>query len=292
MSRGVVWFLVICFGVAWTSWEIAIATGVSVLSSQFQLYALPGAFAPAIAALVVRKWITREGFADADLGLQAARWRYYLIAWLLPLAVVAAIVLEAMFLGIARPDFSLSRAVTAGYASPALSGHGWLIVPQLMITAVLATPVLWGEEFGWRGYLQKRLFVGRPVAAAIATGLIWGVWHYPVTLRGYNYPDHPFMGSLIFPIFTVLIAYILGWIRGRSGSVWASSLAHAATNSIGALALLWLAGAQGPFVVSYAGLLALPPLAVVCLCIFKADKGNSLLASAGPHLKQMTSSSP
>jgi uncharacterized protein len=288
MSRGVTWFLVICFGVAWMSWEIAIATGISVQSSQFQLYALPGAFAPAIAALVVRKWITREGFADAGLGLQAARWRYYLVAWLLPLAVVAAIVLEAMFLGIAQPDFSLSRAVTAGYAPPALSHRGgWLIVPQVMITAVLATPVLWGEEFGWRGYLQKRLFVGKPVAAAIATGLIWGLWHFPLTLRGYNYPDHPLMGSLIFVVFTILIAYILGWIRERSGSIWAPSLAHAATNSIGGLALLWLAGAQGPFVVSYAGLLALPPLAIVCLCLFQADQGNSALASkpsSGPGL--------
>ena len=285
MNKGVIWFLVISFGVAWISWEIALATGVSVLSSQFQLYALPGAFAPAIAAFVVRKWITREGFADADLGLQPARWRYYLLAWLLPLAVVATIVLEAMVLGIARPDFSLSRAVTAGYAAKELGNRGLLIVPIVMITAVLLTPVLWGEEFGWRGYLQKRLFVGRPVRAAIATGLIWGVWHFPLTLRGYNYPDHPIVGSLMFAVFAVLIAYIFGWIRERSGSIWASSLAHAATNTIGNLALLWLAGPQGPFVVSYAGLLAFPPLAIVCLCIFHAERRNS------PHVELAAQSS-
>ena len=275
MNRGVIWFLVISFGLAWISWEIVLATGVSLLSPQIQLYLLPGAFAPAIAAFVVRKWITREGFADADLGLQAARWRYYLLAWLLPLAVVAAIVLEAMALGITRPDFSISRAVTAGYAATELGDRGLLIVPLVMITAVVLTPVLWGEEFGWRGYLQKRLFVGRPVAAAIATGLIWGVWHFPLTLRGYNYPDHPIAGSVTFAVFAVLVAYIFGWIRERSGSIWASSLAHSATNTIGALALLWLAGPQGPFVVGYGGLLAFPPLAIVCLCIFQAERRNS-----------------
>ena len=63
-----------------------------------------------------------------------------------------------------------------------------MVVPQLMGVAVLMTPLLWGEEFGWRGYLQLRLFPGRPVSAAIATGLIWAVWHYPLTLRGYDYP--------------------------------------------------------------------------------------------------------
>jgi membrane protease YdiL (CAAX protease family) len=272
MARGVLWFLAICFGVAWISWEMAFAMGVSVTSAQFQLYALPGAFAPAIAALVVRKWITREGFADADLRLQAARWRYYLLAWLLPLVVVIAIVCEAIAFGIAEPDFSLSRAIAAGYAAPELSDRGLLIVPQVMLTALVATPVLWGEEFGWRGYLQKRVFCGRPVAAAVATGLIWGVWHYPLTMRGYNYPDHPVVGSLMFAAFAVLAAYIFGWIRERSGSIWAPSLAHAATNTIGGLSLLWLGGTQGPFVVSYAGLLAFPPLVIVCVVMLAAQR--------------------
>jgi len=56
--KGIIWYLVICFGLAWTSWEIAIGSGVSVLSWRFQLCALPGAFAPAIASIIVRKWIT------------------------------------------------------------------------------------------------------------------------------------------------------------------------------------------------------------------------------------------
>jgi uncharacterized protein len=273
--KGVAWFLTICFGLAWTTWELAIRSGVSVLSWQFQLYALPGAFAPAIAAVIVRRWITREGFADAGLGLHAARWPYYLFAWLLPLVVVAIIVGEAIALGIAQPDFTLARAIATGAAGrnlTALRNPGLMIVPQVMVLAILTTPVLWGEEFGWRGYLQARLFAGRPVAAAIATGLIWGVWHYPLTLRGYNYPDHPILGSLLFTAITMPFAYIFGWIRARSGSIWASSLAHAATNSIGGLTLLWFAGAQSPLVIGYAGLLALPPLLMICLYLLWADR--------------------
>jgi membrane protease YdiL (CAAX protease family) len=285
--KGVIWFLVICFGLAWASWEIAIASGISVLSWQFQLYALPGAFAPAIAAIVVRKWITREGFGDAGLGLHAARWPIYLFAWLLPLAVVAVIVVEAVALGVARPDFTLMQAMAtgdAGHSLTALRNPGLWVVPQLMAMAILMTPVLWGEEFGWRGYLQARIFAGRPVLAALATGLIWGVWHYPVTLRGYDFPGHPIVGSLLLTACAVPLAYIFGWIRARSGSIWAPSLAHAATNSIGGLTILWLAGAKNLIMISYVGVLAIPPLLLVCSCLFRADRRSPFRRGGGSRL--------
>jgi membrane protease YdiL (CAAX protease family) len=272
--KGVTWFLVICFGLAWVSWELAIRAGVGVTSWQFEVIALPGAFAPAIAAIVVRRWITREGFTDAGLRLHANRWPYYLFAWLLPLLVVALIVAEAGAFGIATPDFTLTRAAgagAAGHSVNAVSREGWLIVPELMAVAVVMTPVLWGEEFGWRGYLQRRLLPGRPVAAALVTGLIWGVWHYPVTLRGYDYPDHPIAGSLLLTALAILLAYIFEWLREKSGSIWAPSLAHAATNSIGGLALLWL-GPASPAVVGYGGILALPPLTLVCVCIYWSER--------------------
>ena len=39
---------------------------------------LLGALAPAIASVVMRKWLTREGFADAGSRLNLRQWRYYL----------------------------------------------------------------------------------------------------------------------------------------------------------------------------------------------------------------------
>jgi membrane protease YdiL (CAAX protease family) len=282
--RGILWFLSITFALAWISWEIAIQSGVSVLDWRFQLFALPGAFAPAIAAIVVRKWITREGFEDAGLGVRLQHWPYYLLAWLLPLAVVAVIVGQSVLLGIAEPDFTLHRAEAVGVAGRHLEGVsdlGWLVIPQLMILAIVTTPVLWGEEFGWRGYLQRRIFVGRPVAAALVTGIIWAIWHFPLTLRGYDFPDRPLLGSLLLIIIAILLAYLFGWLREKSGSIWTASLAHASTNTIGQLSTLWLAGAAGPFVISYAGLLAILPLFLACAIIYCSERRPRL-----PHRQE------
>jgi hypothetical protein len=77
----------------------------------FQFAVLPGAFAPAIAAVLVRMFVTREGFADAGLPIQRRHWRYWLLALLLPLVVVACITLEAQWLRIAKPDFTVVSAI-------------------------------------------------------------------------------------------------------------------------------------------------------------------------------------
>ena len=68
-KKGVVTYLLITFGLAWVLWEIALRMGVSAENPLFQLAILPGALSPAVAAIIVRKWVTREGFADAGLRL-------------------------------------------------------------------------------------------------------------------------------------------------------------------------------------------------------------------------------
>jgi len=277
-SKAIASYLAIAFGVAWIAWELAFRLGAGATPGNFQLYILPGSFAPAIAAIVVRRWITREGFADAGLGIHARRWRYYLLAWLLPLAVVLAIAAEAGALGIATADFSTQTAIKAmGREPPAAIAPyvGYIAVVQLLVRALFFTAILWGEEFGWRGYLQQRLFPGRPLLAAMATGIIWAAWHYPLIFRGYNYPGHPWLGILLFPVTAVLLSIIFGWLRERSGSTWVPSLAHSATNVVGgSLSVLWFYGIADPLWVGYQGLLAWLPLGALSLWIVMSGRSR------------------
>ncbi len=272
-KKGIAVYLLIAFAMAWVLWGTAWLMGMSPRSPLFQLAGLPGAFAPAVAAIVVRKWVTREGFADAGLRLNLRKWPYYLCGWLLPLLVTTVIVVLAVVLGLSQPDFSLQRAARILFPEasevPPIPPGLWLILPmQLMIGPLVATPISWGEEFGWRGYLQIRLLSDRPLLAAVTTGLIWGVWHYPINLMGYNYPDDPILGLLVFPVATVLLSIIFGWLRLRTGSVWAASLAHAATNAIGvSLTMLLFMGGPHWILVSYVGVVGWVPLGALCAWI-------------------------
>ncbi len=288
--KGIAVYLLIAFAGAWGLWAITtLTTEVSPQSPLFQLLMLPGAFAPALAAFVVRKWVTREGFADTGLKPNLRRWQPYLFALIWPLFAVAVIAVLAVVLGISRPDFTLQRSLAVlapGAEAPALPPALWLVMPfQALISAVLFTPVLWGEEFGWRGYLQVRMFAGRPLLAAVGTGLIWGAWHYPLILAGYQFPDDRVLGLLVFPVSCVLLSIVFGWLQHRAGSVWAPSLAHSATNVVGG-SMLFLLFAGGPnwILVHYLGVIGWIPLVIVCAWIILTgrleayDEGQKSLA--------------
>lgn len=277
-TRGIVIYLLISFVGAWLleiiGWRVLHASATDLA---FQFVLLPAAFMPAIATIIVRKWVTHEGFTDAGLRPHLRRtWPYYLFAAILPLFVVGVIVVLALVLGASQPDFSLHRALRVLVPGvqvsfgPFSSGAVLLIIvfQSLLVGIPFVTFISWGEEFGWRSYLQIRLLSHRPLLAALATGLIWGIWHYPLILMGYERFENVFVGLVTFPMNTILLAIIFGWLRRKTGSIWSASMAHAATNDLGALLInnLFLGGPHF-LLVSYVGVLAWIPLGAVCAWI-------------------------
>jgi membrane protease YdiL (CAAX protease family) len=201
-------------------------------------------------------------------------WRYYLIGWLLPLLAVAAILLMAQALGVSQPDYSLKRSL-ALLAPNAKSPTGLsplgvlsLLSVQSLVAGAIVAPLLWGEEFGWRSYLQLRILPHRPLGAAVVTGAIWALWHFPLGLMGYHFPDNRVLGLLVFSVTCVLLSIVFGWIRLRSGSIWPVCLAHSATNSVGAsMTMLLFFGDRNWLLTSYVGILAWIPLGAVAAWI-------------------------
>jgi membrane protease YdiL (CAAX protease family) len=125
-----------------------------------------------------------------------------------PLAVTAAQLLGAGDADLGRVDL-LSLAMWAG-------------------ASVLAAPVFLGEELGWRGYLQVRIFPGRRLLAATVTGVVWAVWHFPLWLIVLELPTWVLAlatGS------TIVTSVFLGWLQERSGSVWAPAVGHSTNNT-------------------------------------------------------------
>ena len=224
-TKGIIVYLVLAFSIAWIpliiQWFLGLRGPGEDASfwdyAVFLLITLPTSFGPAIGALVVRKWVTGEGFTDAGLRLHLRQsWKYYLFALLYPVIIVPGTLILERILSSERPDYSSLTLVS---------------LMQMTIIALISTPIVWGEEFGWRGYLQIRLFAGQPVRAAIATGLIWAIWHYPMIMMGYIFSGNP-LGLLLYPINMVITSVIYGWLQMRSGSVWPVSLAHAAGNTM------------------------------------------------------------
>ena len=94
-----------------------------------------------------------------------------------------------------------------------------------------------GEELGWRGFLWGQL---RPYGTMgkIFVGVIWGLWHAPLILLGYNFPHHPYWGILFMIFFTVLLTFPLIDLRDKAHSVYASSIVHGMINASSLLSII------------------------------------------------------
>ena len=261
--KGIFTFILLAFGLAWLPWQIVLVFEPDPGPRLFEIVSPLVGWSPAIAAFVVRKWVTREGFADVGLKPNLTQWRYYVGGWLLPLLVVVFIVLVSIVLGISEPYFNVG--LLPNFAM------------QLTIAALVGTFWVLGAEFAWRGYLQLRLFPHQPLLAAAATGIVWSGWHHVQMNRlDYDFPDQPFLGMLVVTITFILHSIIFGWVRVKTGSIWAPSLAHATANTVGGTYIYVLFGGlwNDPnwIFVSFVGILAWLPLGILCGWIVKTGQ--------------------
>lgn len=225
--RGIAWFLALTFLPSWGMWLAAYALGHPLDDPAIQL--ITAAFLPAVAALVVRLWITRQGLAGAGLRPQLrARWRWYLAA----LAIPPVLLVLALPLGFATGVMTMP--------ADGIPAHLQAVAFGPLIMVVLA-PVFFGEEFGWTAYLRGALadlpvLRGRPTAASAATGAVWGAWHWPLASVGYFSFQPPLRDVLLLIPLWILMSMLLEIVWSTlwygSGSIWPTSVAHAGFNLV------------------------------------------------------------
>lgn len=208
-------------------------------------------FVPSVATLVVVGWICPEPNKVALLGLRfgvKGWWRYWLFGWLVIPGFSLAAPLVGALLGLFPMDlrgFSAFRnMLQAAPGGKEILKHVPIqLLVGLQLINILIAPVLnavfaFGEELGWRGYLLPRLLPLGQWPALLVSGVIWGAWHAPVILLGYNYPAHPRLGVFLMVIFCVIFGILFGWTRLATGSIWPAVIAHGALNGSAGIPLL------------------------------------------------------
>ena len=288
--KRIVIFLIFAYSIAWATGLVIYLTGGLAKSPQIfgglplavVLLATAYMGAPALAHILTRL-ITREGWKGLYLQPKFKQgWRYWLICWFAPafLVVVGMVVYFALFPQYFDPSLGAVRRLleqrTQGLALPQI--NPWTIVLSQAIFAVIAAPILnalpvLGEEFGWRAYLQPKLMALGGRKAMLLMGIIWGVWHWPVILMGYeygfNYPGATWLGCLFFLSFTIAFGTLIGWASLRAGSVWPAVIGHGAGNGFANIVVFFVQGEPmtllGPAAV---GLIGAIGFILVALLIF------------------------
>jgi uncharacterized protein len=158
-------------------------------------------------------------------------WAYVIpILYALPVYVITWAVISGSF------DFSKFAAPLGnafGFPNSPRATALLLAIPLYAVIGVIgSTARALGEEIGWRGFLLPRLVqqFGFTVGC-LFSGCIWAVWHYPVLLfADYNAGTKPAYALTCFTLMVIADAYILGWLRLKSGSLWPAAILHASHN--------------------------------------------------------------
>ena len=262
-------YLLFAFGIAWAAALVIFLTGGlqqspvliagTPVTLAFILLSAVVMWSPGLAHILTRI-ITREGWQIKQLKPRFKQtWPYWLVGWFLPgiLTLAGLAVFLLIFPAYFDPSFSTLRTLIETNAPDMdLTGNTlWLIVAVQTIQAMLLAPLInsfatFGEEFGWRAYLQPKLMPLGERRAVLLVGVIWGVWHWPIILMGYNYgfdyPGAPILGPLAMVWFTIIFSIFLGWLTIKSGNVWPAVIGHAAINGIAGLGGLFVQGEPNP----------------------------------------------
>ena len=220
-------------------------------------------FFPAIGVLLTRLF-TKVGFRESWIVPKTGRRSipYFLFGWFGP--VILSVIGAAVFFLIFPDRFDGSMS----YLAALLAASGQTdVTPQLLqiamasqiLSALLLGPLLncftcFGEEWGWRGYLlpkMKEKFGILP--ALLISGIIWGVWHAPITMLGHNYgtgyAGFPVTGILAMCCFCIVMGIIFSYITLKTGSCLPAVLAHGSLNGFAAAPVLFTDGTNiNPFI--------------------------------------------
>ena len=179
---------------------------------------------PLIAVGLITLFRTPRGARRAlwgTFGLRHAGWRNWPAAFALSFIAV----------------FVVPFAVAHRLGSADFIGWSSIDVPtaaiRLLVMLAMLTIMALTEEIGWRSYLLPRMqMLLTRRGAAIAVGLVHGLFHLPLILFTSTYDS---VGSrwVVAPLVVLSLTsagVFYAWLKDRSCSVWPVAFAHATVN--------------------------------------------------------------
>lgn len=287
MKTKALYFIVLTFSFSYLLAGTYYILGGRIEDVGFMYMAILYMFIPMIMAIVLQKFFYKDSLKILGINFKVNRW--WVVAWLLPLF------LSLLTLGISlimpgvqfSPGMEGFVARLSGTLTPEqldvlktqIASAPYLIFVSALIQGLIYGPTInavaaFGEEYGWRGFLLKQYNYLGFWKMSLVIGIIWGLWHAPIIIQGYNYPHNPVLGVFMMIGFTVLLTPLIVYIRIRSGSVITAAIMHGCINATAGLSLLFTTGGND-LTVGLMGLAGFIAMVIVNLFLLAFDRNFS-----------------
>ena len=149
----------------------------------------------------------------------------------------------------------------------------WLAEILVIPMVFLYVPFFFGEEYGWRFFLQPRLQkkFGK-IKGVILLGVIWGIWHLPMVLFYYSTPKNFFYAVTTQIMCCIFLSIVFAYFYEKSGSLWCVVLLHFMNNAISTIVAVKQGGIQELYSGDWMDLgVSFAVLAFVAILFLKTD---------------------
>ncbi len=216
-------YVLLSYLLAWSwAWTLA-ALDMTVEPGTGWPTHIPSLMAPLLAAVIVTG-ATRGRSAVADLFRRMLRWRFRPVWWLVAISPLVLLLTTLAIMGLAGQDLP--------------SGGDFALFGGLPDYGVVVTFLLvlvfngFGEETGWRGFLQDGLQRRvSPLTATLIVALVWALWHAPFFVILSTYTGFEPITLVMFPLGLTSGAVVLTWLYNHTGrSILAVAIWHTLYN--------------------------------------------------------------
>ena len=204
----------------------ALMLALAVLSvvSPSQLWNGASQFAVIIGSVVLWIMMLMDGRERREAyGLRGRNWKMTILISLLFLGIY----LLRMVIGyVVSGEVSTMMEIIADPST-------WVLLGGTIISYVLSFAPFFGEEYGWRYYLQpimQKKFGA--VKGVVLLGVIWGLWHLPINFFYYTSPADG-LKSVIGQIITcVTLGIFFAFAYMKTNNIWLPVILHYLNNNL------------------------------------------------------------
>jgi len=287
MKKKALFFIILTFFFSYLLAATYYILGGRINNIGFIYMAILYMFIPMIMVIILQKFIYKDSLKILGINFKVNRW--WMIAWLLPLFLA----LLSFGISLIMPGVHYSSGMEGFIArfsgsmtseqlelfKTQIASAPYLIFISTLIQGLIFGPTInavaaFGEELGWRGFLLKQCSYMDFWKMSLVIGIIWGLWHAPIIIQGYNYPQNPVIGVFMMIGFCVLFTPLIAYVRIRSGSVIAAAIMHGCLNGTAGLSLLLTTGGSD-LTVGSTGLAGFIAMAIVNIGLLTYDRKYS-----------------
>ena len=159
----------------------------------------------------------------AAYGLRGKNWKKSF------LCILLFFVLYSVRMGIGSAAAGQLEAFGAVWTDPVT----WIYLLTIFLNFFLVVTAFFGEEYGWRYYLQpvmqKRFGVRGGV---LLLGVVWGLWHLPIDFFYYTTPDMGLAACVSQQITCIFIGIFLAYVYMKTDNIWVPVAVHFLNNNL------------------------------------------------------------